>query len=105
MTMRDNVFDRIREVVRDVPAGHVATYGQVAQQVVGATPRMVGFALAGLGAETDVPWHRIINASGRISLPREEGAYDEQKARLIAEGVAFTKADRIALDVYGWFVS
>ena len=103
MATRDNVFDRIRAVVCDVPAGHVATYGQVAQQVLGATPRMVGFALAGLGEDTDVPWHRIINASGKISLPREAGAYAEQKRRLEAEGIAFSAADRIALDVYGWF--
>ncbi len=97
-----NSFDRLLDVVRDIPAGRVASYGQVSAQVLGTTPRMVGFALSGLEQGTDVPWHRVINAAGRISLPQEDGAYAEQRARLEAEGVEFSTSDRIDFDAFGW---
>ena len=103
MTPRGTVFDRLRDVVRTVPPGRVATYGQVSRRVLGTTPRMVGFALAGLDPDTDVPWHRILNAQGRISLPREGGAHARQRARLEAEGVVFRNGGRVDLDVFGAF--
>lgn len=96
-------FDRLLDVVRDIPVGRVASYGMVSSRVLGTTPRMVGFALSALEEGTDVPWHRVINASGRISLPKEDGAYAEQRARLVAEGIVFSASDGIDLDVYGWF--
>lgn len=97
-----NVFDRLRDVVRDVPTGRVATYGQVSARVIGTTPRMVGFALAGLPDGTDVPWHRIVNAAGRISLPEDSPSHAEQRRRLEAEGVRFSDAGAIDLDAHGW---
>lgn len=97
-----NVFERLRDVVRDVPRGRVASYGQVSARVLGTTPRMVGFALAGLPEDTDVPWHRIVNAAGRISLPADAPSHAEQRRRLEAEDVRFDERDTIDLDAYGW---
>ena len=97
-----NVFDRLRDVVREVPTGRVATYGQVSARVIGTTPRMVGFALAGLPEGSDVPWHRIVNASGRISLPEESASHAEQRRRLGAEGVRFNDNGAVDLDAHGW---
>lgn len=102
--MNGNSFDRLRAVVREIPHGRVASYGQVSAQVLGTTPRMVGFALAGLGAESDVPWHRVVNAAGRISLPSDSPAHAEQRRRLEIEGVVFSPAGAIDLDAYGWFL-
>lgn len=98
----DNSFERLRDVVRTVPHGRVATYGQVSARVLGTTPRMVGFALAGLPEDTDVPWHRIVNASGRISLPEGSESHTEQRRRLESEGVYFSDAGVIDLDAHGW---
>lgn len=95
-------FDRIRAAVRAVPRGRVTTYGEIAAQVLGATPRIVGYALAGLGEEhADVPWHRVVNAAGRISLPPGSEAHAEQRRRLEAEGVELTSSGRIDLDRFG----
>ena len=102
--MSENSFECLRAVVREIPRGRVASYGQVSKQVLGTTPRMVGFALAGLGEGSDVPWHRVVNASGRISLPASNPSHPEQRRRLEAEGVTFSPAGMIDLDAFGWFL-
>lgn len=61
-------YERIYEVVRLIPPGRVATYGQVASIVGNCTARMVGYAMAALPPGSDVPWQRVINAQGKISL-------------------------------------
>ena len=121
------VYERVLAVVREIPYGRVATYGQIAMIVGDCTPRMVGFCLAslgtgaegpgaegsgfeGLGAEipdsahpdSGVPWHRVINAQGKIS-PRGvgDGAL-RQRALLLAEGVEFSSADRVSFRRFGW---
>ena len=96
------VYDRVLEVVRQIPSGQVATYGQIAMIVGNCTPRMVGYCMASLDPDSDVPWQRVINAQGRIS-PR--GAGDgamRQRQLLIAEGVEFSDADRISFRKFGW---
>ena len=102
MTGKPNSFERLRTVVCEIPAGRVASYGQVSACVIGTTPRMVGFALAGLGEGSDVPWHRVVNAQGRISLPVDAPAHAEQRRRLEAEGVEFSAAGAIDLERFGW---
>jgi len=96
------MYPLIWEVVRKIPRGKVATYGQIARLVgfVGQA-RMVGHALRSLPARSDVPWHRVINSQGRISLPREKGAYTQQKQLLEREGIVFTGM-RIDLEKFGW---
>jgi methylated-DNA-protein-cysteine methyltransferase related protein len=93
---------RICAAVRRIPAGRVATYGQVAALAgLPGQPRLVGYALAALDVDSDVPWHRVVNARGAISLPPRDHSALIQRARLEAEGVAFD-GTRIDLATYGW---
>jgi len=86
-------FERVYELVEQIPRGRVATYGQVAALLgVPRGARAVGWALRALNrprART-VPWHRVLGAGGRISLRGGSGP-TEQRRRLRAEGVRFRK--------------
>ncbi|MFQ5988817.1 MAG: MGMT family protein [Candidatus Methylomirabilales bacterium] len=99
---RSPLYQRIYVVVRQIPAGQVATYGQVGK-VVGRCPaRVVGYAMAALPCDTDVPWHRVINRQGKIS-PRTSGdGRTEQRQLLEAEGVCFDLQARVDLNEFGW---
>jgi methylated-DNA-protein-cysteine methyltransferase-like protein len=93
---------RIYAAIRRVPRGKVSTYGDIA--TIAGYPghaRQVGYALHALGAHTPVPWHRVINSSGRISLPPEEGGV-EQRLRLLAEGILVQPGGRVKLAEYRW---
>ena len=82
--------ERIWQVVALIPRGRVATYGQVA--ALAGMPRharLVGRTLRNLPARSRLPWHRVINASGRISLRSGTDGHREQRTRLEAEGVEF----------------
>ena len=95
-------YDRIYAVVRRIPPGQVATYGQIAAIVGGCTARMVGYAMAALPFGVDVPWQRVINIQGKIS-PR--GAGDgglRQRQLLEAEGVEFDESGRVDFAQVGW---
>jgi methylated-DNA-protein-cysteine methyltransferase-like protein len=90
------------KVVEDIPSGHVLTYGEVAR--LSGAPRFarrVGQAMRWAPRDLDLPWHRVINAQGKISFPSESNAYREQKRRLEAEGVVLVKG-RIDLKRYGY---
>ncbi len=93
---------RIVTVARQIPRGRVATYGQIAAIVGDVTPRMVGYAMAALPPGSDVPWHRVINAQGQISLRADGGGAAEQRARLEAEGVRFDADNRVELRRVQW---
>ena len=88
---------RVYAVVRQVPAGSVTTYGDVAA-VLGSprVARHVGWALAAL-QDQDVPWHRVINAQGRISARGEVGRASLQQQLLEAEGIEFDGAGKVSL--------
>lgn len=95
-------YPRIWAVVRKVPRGRVASYAQIAFAAgLPGRARMVGRALGDAGASDKLPWHRIINAQGRIALPKSSEAYIEQKSRLVAEGVMFEN-ERVSFARYGW---
>lgn len=95
-------YPTIWAVVRRIPLGCVASYAQVAYLAgLPGRARMVGRALGDAGASARLPWHRVINAQGRIALPKSSEAYVEQKARLVSEGVIFT-GERVSFDRYGW---
>lgn len=102
MTERDkNLFLRIYEVVRQVPRGCVASYGQIAEIVgPGCDARTVGYAMAGTPEASDIPWQRIVNREGKISLPGPGGQI--QRMRLEAEGVVFDARNRIDMARFGW---
>jgi methylated-DNA-protein-cysteine methyltransferase related protein len=92
---------RIYAVVRRIPRGRVATYGQVATLAgFSGQARLVGYALAALESEA-VPWHRVVNARGEIS-PRATPGYEAmQRALLETEGIAFS-GNRIELKRWQW---
>ena len=95
--MADDLTEAVRRVVAAIPEGTVATYGQIAEHV-GIGPRQVGWALRHIPVGRQCPWHRVVNAQGRIS---EHGGEDRQRRRLEAEGVEFDAHDRIDLEVFG----
>ncbi len=100
-----SLYQRFYEVVRRIPPGRVATYGQVARLAgYPGYARQVGYALFRLqGQKTDIPWHRVINAQGRISYSPFRLSYDDlQKVLLQAEGIPFDAEGRVDLHQFGW---
>ena len=96
-----SLFQAVYALIRQVPSGHVATYGQLGR-IAGCSARTVGFALAALPVGTDVPWQRVINSRGEVS-PRRDGGRDQlQRELLEAEGVDFDVQGRVDLSVFGW---
>jgi methylated-DNA-protein-cysteine methyltransferase-like protein len=96
-------YHRIYRVVGKIPKGRVATYGLVARLAgrPGAA-RTVGWALSALPEENDVPWWRVINAAGRISLAAHDHNAVLQRALLLREGVRFAPGGAVSLGSYGW---
>jgi methylated-DNA-protein-cysteine methyltransferase related protein len=92
-------FDAVYAMVRRIPRGQVASYGQIAFFLGWPNgARTVGWALRALPTDLDVPWHRVVNAEGKISLPNPE----RQRERLETEGVVFDRKGRIDLRRFGW---
>lgn len=99
---RRELFQRIWLVVSQVPRGRVATYGQIARMVgLPRGARTVGWALHSLPAGSEVPWHRVVSAPGRIQRKRPEAAA-LQRALLEEEGVEVGPGDTISLERFGW---
>jgi methylated-DNA-protein-cysteine methyltransferase-like protein len=102
-TASRNPYARIYAVVRRIPKGRVATYGQVA--AIAGLPgraRQVGYALSALPHHRRVPWHRVINAQGEISRRSRPGDELQQRFLLQGEGVTFDARGRVSLVRYGW---
>jgi methylated-DNA-protein-cysteine methyltransferase-like protein len=99
-----DVRPRIYAAVRRIPRGRVATYGQIAALAgLPRQPRLVGYAMSALPDATTVPWHRVVNAEGRISARAAgAGAGVVQRLRLEQEGVAFDAGGRLSLERYQW---
>jgi methylated-DNA-protein-cysteine methyltransferase-like protein len=90
------MLQKIWDTVSGIPRGRVAAYGEVARMAgLPGRARLVGYALRQLPKGSEVPWHRVINASGRISFPPGSPAWDRQHQRLLDEGVPF-QGGRIA---------
>lgn len=90
-------------MVRQIPEGRVATYGQIARLCgFPRHARQVGYALAALPQGSDVPWHRVINGRGEISERRMPGADEYQRILLQDEGVEFGLHGRVNLKKYQW---
>jgi methylated-DNA-protein-cysteine methyltransferase-like protein len=99
-----DVRPRIYAAVRRIPRGRVATYGQIAALAgLPRQPRLVGYAMSALPDASTVPWHRVVNAQGRISARSAgAGAGVVQRLRLEQEGVAFDAGGRLSLERYQW---
>lgn len=102
--MKGHSFDDIYAVVVRIPSGFVATYGQVARLAgLPGRARLVGYALNALPDGSTLPWHRVINAQGRISLRSGGSPADElQRVKLESEGITFDHNDRISLERFLW---
>jgi len=93
---------RLYSIIKVIPRGYLATYGQVAKLAgLPGCARMVGKTLSQLPDDTQLPWHRVIAASGRISLPDSSAAFAEQKQRLIDEGICVNE-NRVNLKRNRW---
>lgn len=102
MTRKNNYQQRVYAVVKKVPAGLVATYGQVARLAGRCTARMAGYAMAACPEDQGIPWHRVLNARGEISLRASGEPSLEQRLLLESEGVLFDRRDRVDLKRFGW---
>ena len=97
------LYKRIYAIVRQIPPGKVASYGQIARITGGCSARMVGYAMAALRDVSEgetVPWQRVINSQGKISLTGE--GYAIQRQLLEQEGVHFNEQGTIDFDEFGW---
>ena len=100
---RQSLYEAIWDAVRRIPRGRVSSYGRVARAAgMPGRARLVGYALHALVAD-DVPWHRVINARGAVSLPEADGRAALQRALLEAEGVFF-EGGRVDLARFGWYM-
>jgi len=98
-----SVYDRIYAVVTQVPRGQVSTYGDVARRAgLEGRARQVGYALHALDEGRDVPWQRIVNASGQISRRGEPEPARLQRNLLEAEGIVFDAHGVIDLGRFAW---
>jgi methylated-DNA-protein-cysteine methyltransferase-like protein len=101
--MTNSFFEQVYKIVRCIPPGKVATYGQIAR--LAGKPRgarTVGWALHSMPEDSDVPWQRVINAQGIITLDAHGPGGAIQRVLLKAEGVIFDEQGRVDLEVCGW---
>ncbi len=109
----DSFHTLVWEIVQQIPEGRVAAYGQIGAMIPpppGVEPaeydrlraRWVGRAMNAVPSGSGVPWHRVINSQGTISLPAGSAAAEEQRARLEMEGVRFDERGRVDFGQVGW---
>lgn len=97
-----SIYTRIQDMIRQIPYGRVTNYGTIAELTGGCTARMVGYALASLPKDTDVPWQRVINAKGKISPHGFGYGSHMQRVLLEEEGIEFSPEGVIDLYKFGW---
>lgn len=102
---RQEMAEMILTVVAQIPYGKVASYGQIAAMAgLPKHARLVGRVLSEIESDSQLPWHRVINAQGQISLQRLDNlGYNEQQARLLSEGVIFDHG-KIRFKDFGWII-
>lgn len=101
-TQREQLYALVYETVLEIPAGKVATYGQIAKLLgLPNHARHVGFALSALDNDTCVPWFRVVNAKGETHI-RHGGAPSFQRELLASEGIVFNDKGRISLKQFQW---
>lgn len=91
-------FDQVYEVVKKIPKGQVMTYGQISKILKTKDVRKIGWALHANKDSDKVPCHRVVNKDGRLAPSYAFGGADEQRARLLVEGVEFTDHNHVKLD-------
>ncbi|WP_154180229.1 MGMT family protein [Vibrio furnissii] len=97
----DQFLAQIFAVIHQIPHGKVSTYGEIARMAgYPGYARHVGKALGNLPKDSKLPWFRVINSKGEISLTGPD--WDRQRERLVAEGIAVSVEGRISLKKYQW---
>ncbi|MDN5354556.1 MAG: methylated-DNA-protein-cysteine methyltransferase related protein [Candidatus Cloacimonadota bacterium] len=100
--MSGSSYQKIYEVVKQIPQGKVATYGQVAEIAgLAGQARLVGYALHALNQD-NVPWQRVVNRNGGISLQKDRREKSLQQVMLEAEGIEFLQLGKLELSKYQW---
>ena len=99
---RGTLYQRIDEMVKRIPEGQLATYGQIAKLVGSCGARQVGYAMAALDDDTDVPWHRVINSQGSISTRNGTEGHTLQRIILEDEGIVFNDKGKTNLEIFRW---
>jgi methylated-DNA-protein-cysteine methyltransferase-like protein len=95
----------VKSIIREIPAGRVMTYGSIAAAAGNPrAARQVVRILHSSSTAEDLPWHRVINSRGSISLPVGQG-YELQKSMLENEGIEFDEHDRVDLQYFHWLPS
>lgn len=97
-----SLYEKIYEIVAQIPYGKVTTYGKIAKMVGGCNPRTVGYAMAATPVTSDIPWQRVINWEGKISIRRDGEESHLQRQLLEAEGVVFNHKRQVDLHKFGW---
>ncbi len=98
----ENWYKSVWKVVSEIPSGHVLTYGEVARlSGMPRAARRVSQAMRRAPRAMKLPWHRVINAQGKISFPKDSTGWTQQKNRLESEGVIFLNG-KIDLDQFGY---
>ena len=100
--MKSPLYQQIHEIIRLIPSGKVATYGQIAEIVGGCTARMVGYATSTIPVDSEIPWQRVINYKGKISN-RSGGSGELLQQKLLeGEGIQFDQLGKTNLKYYRW---
>lgn len=100
--MRDNnFFTKIYEITKKIPEGKVATYGQIAGILGTKDARKVGWALHG-NTNPKIPCHRVVNKNGKVADSYAFEGWQEQKRKLVEEGVGFKDQKHVDLEKYVW---
>ncbi len=100
--MTESFTERVKTLIKEIPPGKVATYGQIATYAGNyRAARQVAWILHSSSRKDNLPWHRVINSKGHISLPPGQG-YETQKEMLEKEGIIFEEKDKINFDQYLW---
>ena len=101
-TVDANWYQSVWKVVSEIPSGHVLTYGEVARlSGMPRAARRVSQALRRAPRDMELPWHRVINAQGKISFPEDSSGWQRQKDKLEGEGVVFLNG-KVDLDRFGY---
>lgn len=104
--MRYNIekgfYDRVVKFIKSIPAGRVTTYGQIADYAGNPrAAREVAYILHSSSEKENLPWQRVINSKGRISMKPGHG-YELQKQLLEDEGIVFDEEDRVDFEKFLW---
>jgi len=100
---RTDLYAHFYAIIQQIPVGRVATYGQIA--TLAGFPgyaRQVGYALYATPEDVEIPWQRVINSKGQISLKGSSPFGDIQRQMLEAEGIVFNENERVSLKIYQW---